>query len=107
MLISAASNPAYAVQPFNGPDSRAPSTPFAVTQENAKINWKDEFLGGLVAGLGINVVPISDAQTPNYPVTGNAPAFSTPVGNILSNPVVSWGLVAAVGFLTFKALKGR
>lgn len=103
MLLSAATQPGYGTQPFNGADSRAPSTPFAVTMERAKATWKDDFFAGLQQGLGVRVVPLSDAQTPNVATTGGG--VTQAAQTLLANPVVAWGLVAAIGYLVYKKVR--
>ena len=99
MLLAAASMPTYGTQPINGTDSRGPSTPFAVTMETAKSSWKDDFFAGLQQGLGVKVIPLSDAQTPNTPYYGGG---ASPQASPFSNPLIAWGVVAAVAYLVYK-----
>jgi hypothetical protein len=68
VLLAATSTAGDITGTYNGPDSRAPSTPFAVTQEAAKTQWLDDFLSGVVSGLGYQKIPQSDAVTPNASV---------------------------------------
>lgn len=86
---------------YVGQDSRAPSTPFAATMDDAKRNWFKDFLKGaetqLAEGLGYQPIPVSDAQTPNQ---NSVPA--NPLGALTRNPLVLYGAIAVVAILLLK-----
>ncbi len=99
MLLALTSSAGSNGGTYPGQDTRGPSTPFAVTQDDARSKWEtglSDFLRGagieIYAGAGgVGVIDRykSDAQTPPVPFLGDP--FNTGVP-FYRNPIV---LVAA------------
>ncbi len=107
MLLSLTSNVGEISGTYPGQDTRGPSTPFAVVQDEAREGWQKaagDFLRGAGIGFyadanGVRVVDRykSDAATPDVPFYGAGGGASW-----LSSPIVLVGAGVLAAFLLLR-----